>query len=763
MKFSHEFVKENNKGFLTYKSENVNVRIDALGEKLLRVAIYKDEEDILPTFNIDPDSKEIGANGRDRLSLDGFDIKEIEASSNENVDTFNLNGNIKVTIDRNNLLIKYEKSGKLLFSDRSPLAYNFDGEFGEGSFHYISRETDEKIYGLGDKAGKLNKAGKSYRIETTDPMGYDAETSDPLYKHVPFFICENSTGSYGIFYDTSDTSYFDFGREINNYYEPYKYFKTEDNALVYYVMFGTNLEIVKQFSHICGKQMLPPRWSFDYCASTMAYTDAPNSEEQMNAFLEKLEELDLNCQGFYLSSGYTSIGKGRYVFNWNTDKFKAPEKFIEKFQNEGVNLIPNIKPAFLDSHPMYEEIKNQGLFVKNADGTPFVTQFWDGVGSYLDFTNPKSREFWKSQVKDKLLDKGIIATWNDNNEFDIKDTKALANGFNDKEVNASRIRSVLTYLMTYSSYLAQKEKYPNLRPFLSTRSGNIGVRRMAQTWSGDNYSNWKSLKYCHFIGLTMSVSGFYFYGHDLGGFSGEMPSRELLLRFLQHGLFEPRFTIHSWNADGSATMPWSYEDIIPSVKEIFDQRKELAPYLYNCGYKAVEFDEPINAPVFLYYEDADRESDSFLVGKNILVTPILDEGVNEITVNLPNGDNWYLDCKVYNGGETVKLKIPANGKMKYFVKCGSVIPTDKSRGYKSKEDLALTVYPIENGTFTDTFFSDDGVSFDYLNNSCVKLNIEVKCDKDKVTVTYENLGDMDFTPNFVLANGDERKFNVERK
>lgn len=761
MKFNYEF-KRQDKDFLLYKCESQNVRIDILDKSLLRVAVFRDGEDILPTFCIDPESADLGFFGRDRLSVSGFYPEKINPEADGEIDNFTLKCGIKITVDRHNFLLKYEKDGKILFCDRAPLAYNFGGEFGNGMFHYISRENGERIYGLGDKCGKLNKSGNSYRIETSDSMGYNAECSDPLYKHVPFFICENSVGSYGIFYDTSDTSYFDFGKEINNYYEPYKYFKTQDNALVYYVLFGTPLEIVKQFSGICGKQMLPPRFSFDYCASTMAYTDAPDSENQMYKFLEKIDELDLNCTGFYLSSGYTSIGNQRCVFNWNREKFPNPEKFIEHFQGEGVDLIPNIKPAFLQSHPMYSEIAEKGLFVKNCDGTPFITRFWDGQGSYLDFTNPDARDFWIQNVKDKLLNKGIKWTWNDNNEFDIKDENAVANGFG-KAVNASRIRPVLTYLMVYSSYLAQTEKYPDLRPFLSTRSGNIGVRRFAQTWSGDNSTDWQSLRYCHFIGLTMSLSGFYFYGHDLGGFSGEMPSRELLLRWLQLGLFEPRFTIHSWNSDGSATMPWSYPDILPYVKEIFAQRKELVPYLYNCAYRAVEYDEPINSPVFLYYDGEERESDLFLAGRNILVCPVLDEGKNSVTVHLPKGDDWYFDGKVFEGGTSVEIQISAYGKMKYFVKCGSVIPCNKATGRESQENLVLTVYPIENGTFTDTFFYDDGETFDYLENKCVKLNMTVECKKQEVNVFYENSGDMPFLPRFELAQGDNRHLTLKGK
>ena len=166
-------------------------------------------------------------------------------------------------------------------------------------------------------------------------------------------------------------------------------------------------------------------------------------------------------------------------------------------------------------------------------------------------------------------------------------------GFGGKAAPAAHIRPALTYLMVLSSYQAQMEMRPAERPFLSTRSAGIGLRRLAQTWSGDNYTSFHDLRYCHYVGMTLSLSGFYFYGHDLGGFSGEMPSKELLLRWIQHGVFEPRFTIHSWNADGSATMPWSYPEVMDSVHALFDQRKALLPYYYSTAYRSVQEELPL--------------------------------------------------------------------------------------------------------------------------------------------------------------------------
>lgn len=763
-KFKHLFrLSEESDSCRIYKCNDNTARIDFISDTCVRIALYKNPNDMIPTFSVNPESTFL-TSGRDRLDTSGFTLCRPKTAVRENSEQFVLPCGIEIRLKKENFILEYRRDDKLLFADRGPLAYNFGGEFGKESYHYITRERGEFIFGLGDKTGPLNKAGRAFRIETTDCMGYDAAESDPLYKHIPFYICENSAGCYGLFYDTADTSYVDLGKEINNYYPPYKYFKTEDNCLVYYVFFGTKLSVLQQFARLCGKQAFPPKWSFDYCGSTMAYTDAPNAHVQMDGFLQKLEENDLSCGGFYLSSGYTSIGKKRYVFNWNYDKFPNPKAFIQKFSENGIQMIPNIKPAFLDSHPLYQTLAGKGFFVKNSDGTPFVTEFWDGLGSYLDFTNPDAFSFWSQKVTETLLDLGITATWNDNNEFDIRDCDAKAAGFGNGRVPACRIRPILTYLMVAASYQAQIKHHPQVRPFLSTRSGNIAVRRLAQTWSGDNRTCFADLRYCHYIGLTMSLSGLYFYGHDLGGFYGDMPSRELLLRWLQHGIFEPRFTIHSWNSDGSATMPWSYPDISDTVHRLFAQRKKLIPYLYSCAYNAVENEIPMNAPALLYYNDKElyTQNDSMMVGTDILVSFVLDEGQDTIRTYLPKEDDWYLNGKLYKGGQTVELNILPRSEMPYFIKSGCVLPTNEAPYCSNApSETEFTVYPIRVGTFQSRFFSDDGVSFAYLKNACVHLHFTVHCNEKAVTVEYENTGKMPFIPNIRLCEGDTRRLTVK--
>ena len=185
-KFSHNFtLNEKTESCRIYHSQDNIARIDFISESAVRVAVYKNDSVLLPTFSVSPDN-DLLLKGRDRLSTDGFCLCEPECTLNERGEDFLLPCGVKMSVDLHNFILSYSIGDKELFSDRKPLAYNINGEFGREKYHYITREKGERVYGLGDKGGKLNKSGRSFRIECCDAMGYDASESDPLYKHLPF-------------------------------------------------------------------------------------------------------------------------------------------------------------------------------------------------------------------------------------------------------------------------------------------------------------------------------------------------------------------------------------------------------------------------------------------------------------------------------------------------------------------------------------------------------------------------------------------------
>ena len=664
MKFRHKFVLQHaDENTRLYRSGDVLMRIDFI-DGMLRVALIKNQH-VLPTFSIDPGKNGIGTKGRDKLSLDGFRLCAPEVTEDEESVCFRHAG-YDFRIELLNFRITVSSEKGILYQDRSGLAYNFDGELGEGSVHYVRREKDQYIYGLGDKAGGVNKDHQRYKLDINDAMGFRAEYSDPLYKYLPFYICETGNGSYGIFYDTYSDGEVDLGREHDNYYEHFSSVRYEEENMVFYIIPGDVNEIIKRFIHMTGGIGRVPEWAFRYCGSTMEYTDADDADTRLRSFIDNCEQYGIGAGGFYMSSGYTQIGDKRYVFHWNTDKIPDPKGLSDHFRSKGLRIIPNVKPAFLDDHPLYDQITGNGWFLHYKDGTPAKFPFWGGNASYLDFTNPEAYEFWKNCVKDALVAQGYTDIWNDNNEYDVHDRDVYAHGFTE-EIPARLIRPLFSYLMTKASREACEEV--NKEPFIVSRCAIAGTQSISTTWTGDNYTSFRELRYNHYQAMTMALSGFCFFGPDICGFDGPKPGRELFMRWLQYGVFLPRFVLHSWKINEPSTMPWLYPDMMDAVRPIFDLREKLVPYLTEQMEKCIENDYPLITPVFLRDREYDKESDCFMCGDRILVCPVFDEGADEITVRIPeSGFGFRLrgEGEVIAGGTEVTVRCTVNDLPVWF-------------------------------------------------------------------------------------------------
>lgn len=757
MKFQHHFtLAEAHETYRIYHADHSTIRLDFM-EHMLRVAILRDDTSLTPTYTVRPRLPEDPAcgeglpffspQGRDKLSTEGLPLIAPAVVESEDRLTFSID-DVDVSVDLLNFQMTLTKQGRLLYHDRDYIAYNFDHELGDGSVHFLTREEDERIFGLGDKTGPVNKNKMHFCIAASDAMGFDARSSDPLYKQLPFYICENSCGSYGIYYDTYSNGEMDFGKEINNYYAPFKSFRCEEENLVFYILLGSVPEIVTMFSRLCGPLLFPPRWTYAYAGSTMSYTDAPDADTKLRHFLELCEQYGLHPGGFYLSSGYTQIGEKRYVFHWNQDKIPSPEDLASHFSEHGVEFFPNVKPAFLTSHPLYEKIADKGWFLHYEDGTPAIFPFWDDYGSYLDFTHPETYAFWTDCVKEQLVDKGYHNIWNDNNEYDVVDREVYAHGW-EEPIRAHLIRPLFSFLMTMASLAAQDQ---SKRTVSVSRCGIGGLGRIATTWTGDNHTGFDDFRYNHRMAMTMSLSGFFNFGQDIGGFAGPRPEEELFLRWIQYGIFTPRFVLHSWNPDNTSTMPWLYPEQMPAVQTLFALRNALVPYLYNETYRSACRHEPIIYPVFLKHNDYDTESDVFFFGDSILAAPVFDPGADSVCVDLPTtADGWYPgvpplhDTLAKQAQSTtslhgcVTLPCSPSDLPVFFIRAGSVIPWagNGAAAYQTAEDLNFFIYPLAEGQFSYTYLEDDGISWLSEQNGTTVL-FDVACDEKRIQVHIQS-------------------------
>ncbi|MBV9275043.1 MAG: glycoside hydrolase family 31 protein [Verrucomicrobia bacterium] len=721
----------------------------ALEQDIIRVLVLPEGKLRFPrTWAIAPGVEDVPLDGRDRFDLEHFTTPAFviqETPEQLQITT----ERVRLSIRLNGFFCCWEiKQGDqwtLAAADRATQSYNF-GWWDDRVYHYLKREPDEMYFGLGERAGDTNRAGKSYRLTNLDAMGYSARSTDPLYKHIPFYLTwkRQKKIGFGLFYDTVADCTFDFGRELDNYHGHYRYFVADHGDLDYYFIAGTTLaQVVRRYTWLTGRPAFTPKWGLGYSGSTMAYTDAPNAQEQMNEFLDRCQEHDILCDSFHLSSGYTSIDGKRYVFNWDRDKFPDPAGFVRHFLEHGVRLCPNIKPCLLRDHPRFDEANSKGLFVHEPNGKAAMVQFWDDVGAYLDFTNPATVDWWKASIKDALLQYGIAATWNDNNEFEILSPTPQIHGFG-RSRRAVEAKVLQTLLMIRASHEAQREFAAAKRPFLVSRSGAVGMHRYVQTWSGDNYTSWESLRYNIKMGIGLALSGVSNLGHDVGGFSGPAPNQELFLRWIQFGIFLPRFSIHSWNDDGSANEPWMYPEITPYVSDLIKLRYRLIPYLYDLLWQSHRDYAPVIRPTFLDFPDDDRcytENDDMLLGANLLVAAVVEPGQLARAVYLPEGCGWYdfWTGDYYQGARDIVLPAPWD-RPPLLAKEGCVIPLNVAEQHFARrtDQRGFCIFPQRtDGIFKYECFEDDGESEAYRQGNYFTWRLEIEASSSRVLVNID--------------------------
>ena len=653
-----------------------------------------------PSWAIAPGAEDIAEPGRDRMSVKGFTCPSFDVSGSEG----------QVTIETGRLRLEITLAGfhcgwfqrvgnewQPIAADRPTQAYDF-GWWDGRVHHYVARQPGERYFGLGERSGAMDRAGRRFRLANLDAMGYDAERTDPLYKSIPYLLVANVQGAcHGLFYDNMADGFVDIGQELDNYHGPYRRFCADSGDLDLYMIAGPDpLEVTKRFTWLTGKPAMMPRWSIGYSGSTMNYTDAPDAQAQMGQFLDHLAEYDIGCSSFHLSSGYTSISGKRYVFNWNCDKFPDPAAFVRSYADAGVRLVPNIKPALLTDHPQYAELAKGGLFVSDPDGQPTEIQYWDALGSAVDFTNPAASAWWRGQVKLALLDYGMAATWNDNNEYEVWEKQALTDGFGTPRPVAEA-PALQPLLMMRASRAAQIQHAPDQRPYVVTRSGMAGLHRYAQTWTGDNRTSWDSLRYNIKMGLGLSLSGISNMGHDVGGFAGSKPDPELFLRWVQAGIMMPRFSIHSWNDDGTANEPWMYPEILPQIRKLMALRQTLTPFFHDLLWRYHANYEPVSRPLWLDHPDdpgAWIDGDDHMLGRNLLVALVVEPGATTRTVRFPGTDQWIAvwTGEAYAGGTTATLAAPLDAPPLLFARAGSGIFVDLARQGHRPETYAPGVW-----------------------------------------------------------------------
>ena len=644
---------------------------------------------------------------------------------------------LKVVVEKDPFRIcVYDKEGTLLHADIADLAYMEDSN--RRRIHTSEISPEDCFYGFGEKSGDFNKAQKFMGMSPKDAMGYNPKETDSLYKHIPFYIklSRSTRKAVGYFYHNTYECDFDMGREKSNYWKPHSRYRTDGGDIDLFLIAGPSVrQVVERYTDLTGKSAMLPRYALGYLGSSMYYPELDEDcDDAILDFIDTTKEEKIPVDGFQLSSGYCTVetdkGIKRCVFTWNKKRFKDPKEFFAQMAERGVSVSPNVKPGILLIHPKLEEMKARGMFVKASDSDePGIGTWWGGKGVFADFTKPSTRTYWKEMLRENVLEYGTSSVWNDNCEYDSLVDKDCRCDFEGKGGTIGQLKSVMSNIMCHITEEAIHETFPNTRPYIVCRSGHCGIQRYAQTWAGDNLTCWDSLKYNIATILGMSLSGVANQGCDIGGFYGPSPEAELMVRWIQNGIFQPRFSIHSTNTDNTVTEPWMYGDCTGYIREAIGLRYQLSPYLYSLMERAHETGLPIMEPMCSAFQrdvKCYEEGVDFMFGDSLLVANVVEKGASSRKVYLPEGETFYdfYTRAAYEGGRTVELPVDL-GSIPLFVRSGAIIPMAEDRldNLKTQQAGHLRILCAADRDGRFGLYEDDGISMDYENGDYLKTSI----------------------------------------
>lgn len=658
-------------------------------------------------------------------------------TENENYIFLNTDS-LKIVVNKNPFRISFlNKKEQIINSDEKSLGITW---WGNQVSCYKKMFSDEKFLGLGEKTGGINRRGNFYQHWNSDVPGYTLN-ADPLYSTVPFFIGIHDSIPYGIFFDNSHKSYFNFGGGAN---EEMFHFGADAGEMNYY-FFGANSipQIINDYTSLTGRTPMPPLWSLGFQQSRWGYNSQQQLIEIAKTFREKKMPADVIVSDIPYMQDYK-------IFTWNKIGFPNPKAMMDELKTLGFDMVNIVDPGIKveKGYHAYEEGLRENHFVKYPNATEYIGHVWPGKCHFPDFTKSSTRYWWGKYFKESFVDIGIRGFWNDMNEPAVwgrEFPNIIEFGEDGNKKTLFAVKNAYGSLMSKATYEGTKKLMNGQRPFVLTRAGYAGLQKYTAQWTGDNVSSDEHMLLGFRLLNSMGLSGVPFVGMDIGGFMGN-PSPELFIRWMSLGVYSPLFRNHT-HINYNYREPWLFgEDNTKLIRSILEQRYQLLPYLYSSFYQAHSTGMPINRMLPIYYQNEPKVyysnfENQFLFGDNILVCPV--ESYKKVAeVYLPGNSNWYRlnSDEMFKAGNSYFVSSPIND-LPVFVKASAIIPMQATiQNTKEKGDGVLHLH-LWNGNENNVFeyYEDDGETFDYEKNIYYKRKIEL-LHKEKLLVLFKKSG-----------------------
>ncbi|KAA6464779.1 DUF4968 domain-containing protein [Acidobacteria bacterium AB60] len=617
---------------------------------------------------------------------------------------------------------------------------------------YMRSPFDEHYFGLGDKPGPLDRRNEAFNDWNTDAFGWQ-ESTDPIYKSIPWFLTFHQGVAAGIFLDNTWRASFDFNKEYRDAYS----FGSENGPLDCYIVYGPEPKsVVQSWTWLTGTTPMPPLWAFGYQQSRYSYYP----EAEVRRIAARLRSEHIPADVIWLDIDFQLKNR---PFTVDPERFPTFDQMIKDLRAQHLRtvVITDLHIADLPNsgYKPYDEGAAGDHFVKNPDGSTYVGVVWPGKAVFPDFTHQPSREWWGTLYAD-FVAKGVAGFWNDMNEpaiFEVPSKTMPDNvqhrikepGFASRNANHLEIHNVFGMQNTRGTYEGLLKLQPDNRAFVMTRASYAGGHRYAATWTGDNSATWNHLRQTIPQLLNLGLSGFSMAGADVGGFAGS-PQPELLTRWLELAAFQPIDRDHT--AKGTNPQePWENgtpEDL-DLRRHYIEERYRLLPYIYTTAEEMSRTGVPIMRPLFLEFPNAasgqqavDPTIDNeFLFGPDLLVAQgQYPDEVDDLFVSLPPGGwfDYWSGARIDGTGSRRNIDnsvSPPTGvhlhrslaTLPVFARAGAIVPQQplvQSTEEKPEGPLTLRVYPPDafNQDCKGSIYVDDGTTFAFRNNAFHREN-----------------------------------------
>lgn len=599
---------------------------------------------------------------------------------------------------------------------------------------------DEVLYGGGARALGMNRRG--YRLPLYNRAHYGYETHSELMNFtLPIVL---SSKKYMIHFDNASIGYLDLDSANNNTLT----YETISGRKTYQIIAGNSWEaILENYTDLTGKQPMLPRWALGNFSSRFGYHTQEETETTIDKFIEEEIPVDAIILDLYWFGKDLKGTMGNLeVFR---DSFPDFEGMVKRLNNKGVKTITITEPFVLSTSSRWQEAVDKQILATDSVGKPAQYEFYFGNTGIVDIYK-KDGENWFWNIYKDLVNKGVSGVWGDLGEPEV-----LPAWVNFSKGTADEVHNIYGHDWARLVYEGYQRDFKDTRPFILMRAGYSGSQRYGMIpWSGDVNRTWGGLQSQPEIALQMGMQGMAYMHSDLGGFAGANLDDELYVRWLQYGVFNPIFRPHA-QEDVPSEPVFRSEKAKRLAKYAIEMRYRLLPYNYNLMainhqkgtplMRPLIFEEPENSDLFDY-------SETYLWGKDILVSPVLEAGKKNQDVYFPKGYNWFNieSDELVSGGQTKRIKLN-EAYIPTYIRAGAFIPLAKSmQTTRDYDPNKFQLHYYHDSTVENSkreFYFDDGLTANAMDNKAYQiLTFQAKYKSQELKISFTAQNGLNFEP-----------------